>query len=92
MAINKTTVIERVEVFPPQDISATNTNKQHETLNVTAKITFVGTGQNSSDVDLPVVQTHTKTLEYYSDEANLTKTSVAGEDALVQVIANAVWS
>ena len=92
MAINKTTVIERVEVFPPQDTSATNTNKQHETLNVTARITFVGTGQNSSDADLPLVQTHTKTLEYYSDEANLTKTSVAGEDALVQAIAAAVWS
>ena len=33
-----------------------------------------------------------KMLYYYSDEANGTKTSVVGEDALVQTVANAIWS
>lgn len=92
MAINKTAVIERIEVFPPQDTSATNTNAQHETIYVVSRITFTGTGQNASDVDLPFEQTATKTLAYYSDEANGTRTSTSGEDALVVAIATAIWS
>jgi len=92
MAINKTKTIERIEVFPPENTSAENTNKAHESIVVVSTITFTGTGQNASDVDLPMVQTTSKTLYYYSDEANGTKTSVVGEDALVQTVANAIWS
>ena len=92
MAINKTVTIERIEVFPPENTSAENTNKAHESIVVVSTITFTGTGQNASDVDLPMVQTTSKTLYYYSDEANGTKTSVVGEDALVQTVANAIWS
>ena len=92
MAINKTVTIERLEVFPPEDTTAENTNKAHESIHVVSTMTFTGTGQNSSDVDLPTSQSNSKTLYYYSDEANGTKTSVVGEDALVQTVANAIWS
>ena len=92
MAINKTVTIERIEVFPPENTSAENTNKAHESIHVVSTMTFTGTGQNSSDVDLPTSQSNSKTLYYYSDEANGTKTSVVGEDALVQTVANAIWS
>ena len=92
MAINKTVTIERLEVFPPEDTTAENTNKAHESIHVVSTMTFTGTGQNSSDVDLPTSQSNSKTLYYYSDEANGTKTSVVGEDTLVQTVANAIWS
>ena len=92
MAINKTVTIERIEVFPPDDITAENTNKAHESLHIVQTVVFTGTGQNSSDVDLPMTSHITKTLYYYSDEANGTKTSVVGEDALVRTVADAIWS
>ena len=92
MAINKTVAIERIEVFPAEDTSAENTNKAHPSLHVIQTVTFIGTGQNASDVDLPMTSQIAKTLYYYSDEANGTKTSVVGEDALVQTVANAIWS
>jgi len=92
MAINKNVQIERLEVFPPEDTTAENTNKAHASIMVVSTITFTGTGQNSSDVDLPLVNTTSKVLYYYSDEANGTKTSVVGEEELVQTVANAVWS
>ncbi len=91
MAINKTVVIERIEVFPPTSDDV-NTNAGHESLHVVRTITFTGTGQNASDVDLPMKDTNSRMLYYYSDEANGTRTSVVGEDALVQTVANAVWS
>ena len=94
MAINKTVTIERIEVFPPEDTSseAENTNRAYPSVHVVQVITFTGTGQNASDVDLPSVQSSSKALFYYSDEANGTKTSVVGEDALVQKVCNAIWS
>ena len=92
MAINKTVTIERLEVFPPEDTTAENTNKAHESIHVIRTVTFTGTGQNASDVDLPMKDTNSKMLYYYSDESNGTKTSVVGEDALVQTVANAIWS
>lgn len=91
MAINKTVEIERIEVFPPTS-NDINTNEGHESLHVVCTITFNGTGQHSSDVDLPMTDSVSKMLYYYSDEANGTKTSVVGEDELVQTVANAVWS
>ena len=91
MAINKTVVIERIEVFPPTS-NDINTNAGHESLHVVSTVTFTGTGQNSSDADLPMKNSVSKMLYYYSDVANGTKTSVVGEDALVQAVANAVWS
>ena len=59
---------------------------------VVSEITFTGTGQDSSDVDLPMTDTQTKNIYYYSDEANQTQTSLAGEDALVQSVGTAIWS
>ena len=91
MAINKTVSIQRIEVFPPTSDDI-NLNSGHAYLHIIQTIVFTGTGQNASDVDLPNTSHVTKTLYYYSDEANGTKTSVVGEDALVQTVANAVWS
>ena len=91
MAINKTVTIERIEVFPPTS-DDTNTNAGHTSLHIVSLISFTGTGQNASDVDLPMTNTVSKHLYYYSDVENGTKTSVVGEDTLVQTVANAVWS
>tara|TARA_B100001059_G_C17753657_1_gene538635 strand:- start:181 stop:456 length:276 start_codon:yes stop_codon:yes gene_type:complete len=91
MAINKSVKIERVEVFPAISDDV-NSNKGHPSVHVISTITFVGTGQNLSDKDLPLVQSAHKILYYYSDEDKLTKTSTAGEDTLVRLIANGVWS
>ena len=92
MAINKAVSIERIEVHPAEPGAAENTNAAHPWMLVVSEITFTGTGQNSSDVDLPMTQTHSKSLYYYSDEANQTQTSLAGEDALVQSVGTAIWS
>ena len=92
MAINKAVSIERIEVHPAESGAEANTNAAHPWMLVVSQITFTGTGQNSSDVDLPMTQTHAKSLYYYSDEANQTQTSLAGEDALVQSVGTAIWS
>ena len=92
MAINKSVSIERIEVHPAESGAAENTNASKPWMLVVSEITFTGTGQDSSDVDLPMTDTQTKNIYYYSDEANQTKTSLAGEDALVQTIGTAIWS
>ena len=92
MAINKAVSIERIEVHPAESGAEANTNAAHPWMLVVSEITFTGTGQNSSDVDLPMTQTQTKNIYYYSDEANQTQTSLAGEDALVQSVGTAIWS
>ena len=92
MAINKAVSIERIEVHPAESGAEANTNAAHPWMLVVSEITFTGTGQNSSDVDLPMTQTISKNLFYYSDEANQTQTSLAGEDSLVQTVGTAIWS
>jgi len=92
MAINKAVSIERIEVHPAESGAEANTNAAHPWMLVVSEITFTGTGQDSSDVDLPMTDTQTKNIYYYSDEANQTQTSLAGEDALVQSIGTAIWS
>ena len=92
MAINKAVSIERIEVHPAESGAEANTNAAHPWMLVVSEITFTGTGQDSSDVDLPMTDTQTKNIYYYSDEANQTQTSLAGEDALVQSVGTAIWS
>ena len=92
MAINKSVAIERIEVHPAESGAAENTNASKPWMLVVSEITFTGTGQDSSDVDLPMTDTQTKNIYYYSDEANQTQTSLAGEDALVQSVGTAIWS
>ena len=92
MAINKTVAIERIEVHPAESGAAENTNASKPWMLVVSEITFTGTGQDSSDVDLPMTDTQTKNIYYYSDEANQTQTSLAGEDELVQSVGTAIWS
>ena len=92
MAINKAVSIERIEVHPAESGAEENTNAAHPWMLVVSEITFTGTGQDSSDVDLPMTDTQTKNIYYYSDEANQTQTSLAGEDELVQSVGTAIWS
>ena len=92
MAINKSVAIQRIEVHPAESGAAENTNAAHPWMLVVSEITFTGTGQDSSDVDIPMTDTQTKNIYYYSDEANQTQTSLAGEDALVQSVGTAIWS
>ena len=92
MAINKAVSIERIEVHPAESGAEANTNASKPWMLVVSQLTFTGTGQDTSDVDLPMTQTVSKNLYYYSDEANQTQTSLAGEDALVQSVGTAIWS
>jgi hypothetical protein len=92
MAINKSVAIQRIEVHPAESGAAENTNASKPWMLVVSEITFTGTGQDTSDVDLPMTDTISKNLYYYSDEANQTQTSLAGEDALVQSVGTAIWS
>ena len=66
MAINKSVAIERIEVHPAESGAAENTNASKPWMLVVSEITFTGTGQDSSDVDLPMTDTQTKniTLNY----------------------------
>ena len=92
MAINKSVAIQRIEVHPATPDAVENTNASKPWMLVVSEITFTGTGQDTSDVDLPMTDTQSKNLYYYSDEANQSQTSLAGEDALVQSVGTAIWS
>ena len=87
MAITKTRIVQRVEVYPAQDSSAdATTNAAHETVMVVYENTF----DDSEDATLPVTSYSNIHLSKFDSEGNATSTS--GEDALVQTICSAIWS
>ena len=88
MAITKTTKVQRIECYPPDDTSAADTaNAKHESL----MVVYEDTLDDSTDADLPVVATRVKHLYKYVEDGG-DATDYSGEDQLVQDIAGAIWS
>ena len=90
MALSSTQSVQRIEVYPPADPSADDTaNAKHETLMVVYENTLAGTG---ADAHLDgQVSTQVKHLSKFVSDGGAA-TTITGEDALVQTVANAVWA
>jgi len=90
MAITKTEVLQRCEIYPPlpsQVSSAeSTTNEGNPTLMVVMQITF----DDADDAELPAVSNHVTHLNRYDADGN--PTDVSGYVQLVQDICAAVWT
>lgn len=88
MAITQTRTVQRLEVYPGQGEEATPT----------IMVVYEHLFDDSEDDQLPVTTTKVKHLVKETvgmdEEGNeiTTSTDISGEDALVQTVANAVWS
>ena len=88
MAITKTTVVQRLEVYPAGDASANNDqNAKHETV----MVVYEDTLDDSSDADLPVVATRVKHLNKWVEDGGAA-TDYSKEDDLVKAVCAAIWS
>ena len=87
MAITKTTIVERIDVFPAADPSADDTTYQ---AHPTAYVVYQDTIDDSSDDDLPIVHQRGKDFTKFDFEGNATVYS--SEDALVVSVLNGIWS
>jgi len=99
MAITKTTLVQRCEVYPKANPEAEATTSQAWP---SVMVVYQDLLDDTEDADLPVTATRVKHLEKFTithgtdDDGNPTQSSAAtvvtGEDALVQSICGAVWS
>lgn len=88
MAITKVTNVQRLEVYPPADSSAENTdNAAHETV----MVVYEDTLDDSNDDDLPVVATRVKHLSKFESDGG-EASDYSGEDALVVSVCDAIWA
>lgn len=88
MAITKITNVQRLEVYPPADSSAENTdNAAHETV----MVVYEDTLDDSNDDDLPVVATRVKHLSKFESDGG-EASDYSGEDALVVSVCDAIWA
>jgi len=88
MAITKTTVVDRVEVYPAINSSATDTeNDRYESIIVY----YSDTLDDTADADLPVTATRVKYLYKFVEDGGAA-TDYSSEDALVQTVCGAIWS
>lgn len=99
MAITKTTIVQRCEVYPAHDSSAASTtNEAWPTL----LVVYNDVLDDPDDAELPVTAMRTKHLSKFtithgtdsdgSPTESSAATSVSGEDQLVQDICGAIWS
>jgi hypothetical protein len=87
MAITKTEVLQKCEVFPQATPSAEpTTNEGNPRLMVVMEITF----DDADDAELPAVSNHLTHLNRYDSEGS--PTDVSGQPQIVQDICAAVWS
>ena len=88
MAITKTVQFKKVTIFPKKDSSApSTTNDGNPRLIISEKITL----DDTSDNDLPIVRSQTRTIYRYVTDGEAA-TDISSEDSLVQTIAGAIWS
>ena len=88
MAITKTTKVQRIEVYPLADSSASSSsNLKHESV----MVVYEDTLDDSSDADLPVTATRVKHLYKYVSDGGAA-TDYSSEDALVQAVCSAIWA
>ena len=88
MAITKTTVVQRMEVYPAIDSTLAATKMDaHETV----MVVYEDTLDDSGDADLPVTATRVKhiTKLVVDDGA---ATDYSGENALVKTVCAAIWA
>ena len=87
MAITKTEVNQRTEVYVAQDSEAEpTTNEGNPTLMVVTTITFDDTG----DAELPAVSNHVVHLSRY--DADGEPTVITGQAQIVQDICAGIWA
>lgn len=87
MAITKTEVNQRTEVYVAQDSeAASTTNEGNPTLMVVTTITFDDTG----DAELPAVSNHVVHLSRYDENGDATV--ITGQAQIVQDICAGIWS
>jgi|TARA_B110000908_G_scaffold121314_1_gene142216 hypothetical protein len=87
MAITKTEVNQRTEVYVAQDSeAASTTNEGNPTLMVVTTITFDDTG----DAELPAVSNHVVHLSRY--DADGVATVITGQAQIVQDICAGIWA
>ena len=88
MAITKTTVVQRLEVYPAGDASANNDqNAKHETV----MVVYEDTLDDSGDADLPVTASRVKHLtKLVADDG--AETDYSKEHALVKTVCAAIWA
>ena len=87
MAITKTEVNQRTEVYVAQDsTAASTTNEGNPTLMVVMAITFDDTG----DAELPVISNHVTNLSRYDQNGD--PTVVTGQAQIVQDICAGIWT
>jgi len=86
MAITKTQVMQRTEVYPAADsTAASTTNEGNPTLMVVMTITF----DDTRDAELPAVSNHVTHLSRY--DADGVATVITGQMQVVQDICAAIW-
>ena len=87
MAITKTEVLKRCEVYPPMDVEDPPTdNDANPTVVYVSQITF----DDADDAELPAVSNHATYLNRYDSEGN--PTDVSGYPQIVQNICAEVWT
>jgi hypothetical protein len=87
MAITKTEVNQRTEVYVAQDSeAASTTNEGNPTLMVVTTITF----DDSEDAELPAVSNHVVNLSRYDENGD--PTVITGQAQIVQDICAGIWA
>jgi len=87
MAITKTEVNQRTEVYVAQDsTAASTTNEGNPTLMVVTTITF----DDTSDAELPAISNHVTNLSRYDQNGD--PTVVTGQAQIVQDICAGIWT
>ena len=88
MAISKTTIVSRIEVYPAEDSSAESTMiLAHPRV----MVLYEDIIDDQDDAELPI-RAHREKVFYKFVEDEGADTDVSGEDALVQSICAAAWS
>jgi len=88
MAITKTTVVQRMEVYPAIDSTlATTKMDAHETV----MVVYEDTLDDSGDADLPVTATRVKHITKLVEDDGAA-TDYSGENALVKTVCAAIWA
>ena len=86
MAITKTEVNQRTEVYVASDSTAASTNEGNPTLMVVTEITF----DDTSDAELPAVSNHVTYLSRYDENGD--PTVITGQAQIVQDICAGIWT
>jgi len=87
MAITKTEVNQRTEVYVASDsTAASTTNEGNPTLMVVTEITF----DDTSDAELPAVSNHVTYLSRYDENGD--PTVITGQAQIVQDICAGIWT